>query len=103
MNAIQQQKDYYEKYWTTGHDQFSGDHQGYARNLRSWMRAELRDITDDTPILEVGCGDGSFTRSLGVLSSRVTAVDISASQIERNSRSQPEIKFIQHDVAQPFP
>ena len=103
MNATQQQKDYYEDYWTTGHGQYSGDLQGYATNLRSWMRAELREIADDAPILEVGCGDGSFTRNLAVLSSRVTAVDISASQIERNARAHPEIKFVQHDVAQPFP
>lgn len=103
MNATQQQKDYYEKYWTTGHSQFSGDNQGYASNLRYWMRAELGDIPDDSAVLEVGCGDGSFTRNLAVLSSHVTAIDISASQIERNARAQPEIKFIQHDVAQPFP
>ncbi len=103
MNAVQQQKDYYEKYWTTGHTQFSGDNQGYAPNLRSWMRAELKDIARDATILEVGCGDGSFTRDLAEHSSRVTAVDISASQIERNARAHPEIKFLQHDVAQPFP
>lgn len=103
MNAVQPQKDYYEKYWTTGHTQFSGDNQGYATNLRSWMRAELKDIARDAAILEVGCGDGSFTRNLAEHSSRVTAVDISASQIERNARAHPEIKFLQHDVAQPFP
>ena len=103
MNATQPQKDYYDEYWTTGHGQYSGDLQGYATNLRSWMRAELRDIADDAPVLEVGCGDGSFTRSLAELSSRVTAVDIAASQIERNARAHPEIRFVEHDIAQPFP
>src|SRR5258706_3492399 len=103
MNAIQQQKEYYERYWTTGHDQYSGDKQGYATNLRNWMRAQLRDIARDAAILEVGCGDGSFTRSLAQHSSRVTAVDISASQIERNARAHPEITFVQHDLSQPLP
>jgi ubiquinone/menaquinone biosynthesis C-methylase UbiE len=103
MNAVQQQKDYYETYWTTGHAQYSGANQGYATNLRQWMHAQLRDIPGDATILEVGCGDGSFTKSLAEHSSRVTAVDISASQIERNARAHPEIKFVQHDVAQPFP
>ena len=103
MNAIQQQKDYYEKYWTAGQAQYSGGNQGYAANLRKWMRAQLRDLADDAAILEVGCGDGSFTRNLAEHSSRVTAVDISASQIERNARAHPEIQFLQHDVAQPFP
>jgi len=103
MNATQQQKDYYEKYWTAGHAQYSGDHQGYAANFRNWMRAQLRDIAGDAAILEVGCGDGSFTRSLAEHSSRVTAVDLSASQIERNARAHPEIRFVQHDVAGPLP
>lgn len=103
MNAVQPQKDYYDKYWTTGHHQFSGDNQGYATNLRDWMRAELQNLPAAAPVLEVGCGDGSFTRNLAELSSRVTAVDISAAQIERNSRAHPEVNFLQHDVAQVFP
>jgi len=103
MNAIQQQKDYYDKYWTNGHAQYSGENQGYASNLRKWMRTQLREIARDATILEVGCGDGSFTRNLAEHSSRVTAVDISASQIERNTRAHPEISFVQHDVAQPLP
>jgi SAM-dependent methyltransferase len=103
MKALEQQKDYYEKYWTTGHARFSGDNQGYAENFRKWMRGQLREIARDAAILEVGCGDASFTRSLAEYSSRVTAVDLSASQIKRNARAHPEIKFVQHDVAQPFP
>ena len=103
MNATLPQQDYYENYWTAGHEQFSGDRQGYAPNLRNWMRAELKGLAADAPVLEVGCGDGSFTRNLARHSSRVTAVDISASQIERNAAAQPGIKFVQHDVAQPLP
>lgn len=103
MNAIQQQKDYYEQYWTSGHTQYSGDNQGYAANFRKWMRAELQDLPGSANILEVGCGDGSFTRELAEHSSRVTAVDISASQIERNALAHPKIKFVQHDVALTFP
>jgi SAM-dependent methyltransferase len=103
MNAIQQQRDYYDNYWTAGQGQFSGDNQGYAANVRKWMRAGLRDIAGDAAILEVGCGDGSFTRRLAEHSSRVTAVDISLAQIERNIRAHPEIRFVQHDVAQPLP
>jgi SAM-dependent methyltransferase len=103
MNAVEQQKDYYEKYWAAGRAQYSGDNQGYAANFRTWMRSQLRDLASDAAILEVGCGDGSFTRSLAECSTRVTAVDISASQVERNARAHPEIRFIQHDIAQSFP
>lgn len=103
MNAIPQQEDYYEQYWTSGHTQYSGDNQGYATNLKNWMRTQLKGLPANASILEVGCGDGSFTRHLAQYSSRVTALDISAAQIERNVRAHPEIKFLQHDVARPLP
>jgi SAM-dependent methyltransferase len=103
MSTVQQQKDYYEKYWETGRAQFSGSSQGYAANFRNWMHAQLQDIPRGASILEVGCGDASFTRSLAEYSSDVTAVDISASQIEQNARTHPEIRFVQHDLAQPLP
>lgn len=103
MNAIQQQKDYYDKYWETGRAHFSGDSQGYATNFRNWMHAQLRDLRNSAAVLEVGCGDASFTRSLAEYSPNVTAVDISAAQVEKNARAYPEIRFLQHDVAQPFP
>lgn len=103
MNAIDRQTHYYEKYWTTGHAVYSGDKQGYAGNFRNWMHEQLQGIAGDTPILEVGCGDASFTRCLARYSSQVTAIDISASQIERNAAAHPGIDFIQHDVSQPFP
>ena len=103
MNAIQQQKSYYEKYWTDGRDHYSGNQQGYADNFRHWMRAELEGLSHHSEVLEVGCGDASFTRSLAAFSPRVTAIDISMDQIERNAREHPEINFLQHDVAESFP
>ena len=103
MNAIPQQQNYYDKYWTAGQEQYSGNNQGYAENLRHWMRAQLTGLRPDAPILEVGCGDGSFTRSLATHSSRVTAVDISTEQIARNAVALPQVTFLQHDLAQPMP
>jgi SAM-dependent methyltransferase len=103
MNAIPQQKSYYEKYWTEGHEGYSGDRQGYAGNFRNWMRTELEGLPHSKEVLEVGCGDASFTKSLAECSPRVTAIDISADQIALNARAHPEIAFIQHDVAERFP
>jgi len=103
MNAIPQQKSYYEKYWTEGHEVYSGDRQGYAANFREWMRSELSGLSHKSEILEVGCGDASFTKSLAEYSPRVIAIDISADQVELNARAHPEINFLQHDVSEPFP
>jgi SAM-dependent methyltransferase len=96
-------KSYYEHYWTTGKQVYSGSNQGYAGNFRRWMAEELRDLPADAPILEVGCGDGAFTTELAKYSSSVTALDLSASQIEENRRRFPGIVFGQHDVAEPLP
>jgi ubiquinone/menaquinone biosynthesis C-methylase UbiE len=67
------------------------------------MASELGDLAPDAPIIEVGCGDATFTSDLARFSSSVTAIDISAGQIEQNSGKLPGIKFLQHDVAERFP
>jgi ubiquinone/menaquinone biosynthesis C-methylase UbiE len=100
---IPQIKNYYDEYWTGGRNTFSGSNQGYAANFRGWMASELSGLAPDSPIIEVGCGDGSFTRNLANFSSAVTAIDISEVQIEENAASMPAIRFLQHDVAEPFP
>jgi SAM-dependent methyltransferase len=103
MNDTLQLKNYYERYWDAGSSVYSGTLQGYANNFRRWMQAELKDLSPQDGILEVGCGDASFTQHLARHSARVTALDISASQVERNARQFPRINFLQHDVANPLP
>jgi 2-polyprenyl-6-hydroxyphenyl methylase/3-demethylubiquinone-9 3-methyltransferase len=102
MSPIQQHKEYYEEYWTKGRARYSGDAQGYAANFRNWMHRSLNGLSPRT-ILEVGCGDASFTKCLAEYSPDVTALDISAQQIAINARLYPDIAFIQHDVAGPLP
>jgi SAM-dependent methyltransferase len=102
-DAVPPIKSYYESYWSAGHETFSGSRQGYAANFRRWMAGELRDLPPDAPVIEVGCGDGSFTLDLARHSSRVTGIDLSAGQIAENIRRFPGIRFQQHDVAEPFP
>jgi SAM-dependent methyltransferase len=98
-----QNQNYYETYWTTGKKTFSGSNQGYASNFRRWMAAELKGLPANAPILEVGCGDGSFTKELVKYSPDVTAIDISGTQIAENTIRFPGITFRQHDVSEPFP
>jgi len=103
MSTVQSQKSYYEKYWAEGRAGFSGDRQGYATNFRNWMRSELRRLPRDATILEVGCGDGAFTKDLAEYSSDITALDISAHQIQLNARAYPDLRFLQHDVSERLP
>lgn len=102
-DTIPQIKNHYETYWSTGRQLFSGSNQGYAANFRRWMAAELGGLPGDSPVIEVGCGDASFTTELAKYSRFVTAIDISAGQIAENARRFPGITFRQHDVAGRFP
>src|SRR5690349_10741182 len=101
--TVTQNKKYYDSYWTNGRKTFSGSNQGYAPNLRRWMTKELADLPAEAPVLEVGCGDGSFTADLARQFMSVTAIDISASQIAENTARLPGIAFRQHDVSERFP
>jgi len=101
--AVPQIKHYYESYWSAGKRTFSGSNQGYAPNFRRWLAAELRDLPPNAAVLEVGCGDASFTTELAKHSTAVTAIDISAGQIAENAARFPGITFRQHDVAECFP
>jgi SAM-dependent methyltransferase len=103
VSATAQQKDYYQQYWAKGRPCYSGDRQGYAANFRDWMHGELNGLPRDSAILEVGCGDASFTKGLAEYASAVTAIDIAAGQIAENARRFPEITFLQHDVSERFP
>ncbi len=101
--TVEQNKKYYDNYWAAGRKTFSGSNQGYAPNLRRWMADELRDLPRTTPVIEVGCGDASFTTDLAGRFDGVTAIDISAGQIADNAVRFPHVTFRQHDVSQRFP
>jgi ubiquinone/menaquinone biosynthesis C-methylase UbiE len=96
-------KDYYETYWADGRQVYSGANQGYAPNFRRWMAAELRDLPPTAPVLEVGCGDAAFTVDLAKHFTEITAIDLSAGQIAKNTSRFPAIRFLQHDLAAKLP
>lgn len=101
-DAVPQIKSYYETYWS-GKQVNSGAVQGYAANVRAWMASNLGGLPEGAPLLEVGCGDAAFTIELAKFSTEVSAIDISAGQIEENVRRFPGITFRQHDVATRLP
>lgn len=103
MNTASQNQNYYEAYWANGKKTFSGANQGYAANFRRWMHDQLHDLPPRSAVLEVGCGDASFTQELVKYSPDVTAIDISAAQIAENSHQFTGITFRQCDVAERLP
>jgi SAM-dependent methyltransferase len=74
-----------------------------VKNFRRWIYAELKDVPGDSQILDVGCGDASFTRHLARYSSEVTGLHRVAAQAAQNQRLYPEITFLPHDMSDPVP
>ena len=94
---------FYDKYWIEAGKSHSSDRTGYAANFRLWMAKHLKKMVETDEILEVGCGDASFTKDLAQFSKRVSALDISPQQIAINIEKYPQIHFITHDLAEPLP
>ncbi|MEJ0099911.1 MAG: class I SAM-dependent methyltransferase [Pseudomonadota bacterium] len=53
-------------------------------------------------VLDLGCGNGSFSARLASHGFEVTGVDFSASGIERARSNFPSLRFAQHDLQQPL-
>jgi SAM-dependent methyltransferase len=97
------QQAFYDQYWKEGVGTYSGDRQGYAPFFRRFMRAHFSGLSAGSPLLEIGCGDASFTKDLLVYSNHVTGLDISPAQVEANRKKLPSINFLSHDLALPLP
>lgn len=81
-----------------------GENEAYVvKNFRRWIYAELKDLPRDSSILDVACGNASFTRLLSRFSDDVTALHSSAALTAHHARSYPEITFLHHDMCDPIP
>ena len=67
-------------------------------NLRETIAERLRDETNASQVVELGCGVGTLTRSLVARGFEVTAVDTSAEMIEVASRENNATFLVQNAV-----
>lgn len=64
----------------------------------------LRHLDPALPVLDIGCGHGSFTRALAGIFPEAVGVDISAHAVERataESRGVPNVRFEVRDMTAP--
>lgn len=54
----------------------------------------LAGYTPCETLLDIGCGEGHFTRYLGGMARRVVGIDVSASALTRAVRHSPDIDFV---------
>lgn len=65
-----------------------------TERLREYMAHE---------VLDLGCGNGSFSALMASAGFKVTGLDYSSSGIEIARAQHPEASFAQHDITQPLP
>lgn len=88
--------DYYERYWKRDFEK-----NGVAGSPPEWNERDIRRIiTTIEPfchgnVLDIGCGEGTFTYHLTKLSKvkKVTGIDISKTAISQAKEKYPEIEF----------
>jgi SAM-dependent methyltransferase len=97
----------WEKYWTgiraTGHD---GDvlwDSGSPAERKQYTDIVLAHFDSDLPVVDVGCGNGTYSRWLGSLFPKVLGVDVSASAVARatwESRDSQNLGFAVLDATE---
>jgi SAM-dependent methyltransferase len=98
----------WDQYWgkvrTTGaHGDVLWD-SGDDHELRGYLEHLKRQMNPDLPIVDVGCGNGTFSRRLSAHFPHVLGVDVSANAIAKaraESEGQERISFITADMTAP--
>lgn len=67
------------------------------------MHEGLRDISHDSAILAIGCGEAFLAPQLAEYAAAVTVLDSSGVEMGQLARRFPEISFLQHHPATPLP
>jgi SAM-dependent methyltransferase len=103
VNTKQKLENYCESYQARREADVDEEEVHVVKNFRRWIYAELKDLSRGSSILDVACGDASFTRLLSRFSADVTALHSSAGLMAQHARAHPEITFLQHDLCDPIP
>ena len=82
--------------WDT--DEHTQVHHFIAKPITDQLRAHSA-----SDVLDLGCGNGSFSALMASSGFNVTGVDHSSSGIEIASKKHPNASFAQHDITQPLP
>ncbi len=85
-------------------DEYCWDIDGHAESHDYLLQPVLSLLREcgAKQVLDLGCGNGSFSARLASHGFEVTGVDFSASGIERARSNFPALHFQQHDLQQPL-
>ncbi|HEY8699958.1 MAG TPA: class I SAM-dependent methyltransferase [Arthrobacter sp.] len=77
---------------------------GTDHELLGYREALQRHLDPSLPVVDIGCGDGSFTRGLAALFPRVLGVDVSAHAVARarsESAGLENVSYLVRDMTAP--
>jgi 2-polyprenyl-3-methyl-5-hydroxy-6-metoxy-1,4-benzoquinol methylase len=77
---------------------------GTGDELESYRHILARNFDPNLPVVDIGCGHGSFSRALAGFSPRVVGVDVSAHAVERarlESAAVTNLSYVARDMTQP--
>ncbi|MFY9552487.1 MAG: class I SAM-dependent methyltransferase [Thermoanaerobaculia bacterium] len=86
--------DRFERLYARRPDPWGGAVLERARRKYEWLGGVLRAHAPYESILDVGCGEGLFSRQLRALSPRVVGVDVSLTAVRRARQLVPDATFV---------
>lgn len=85
-------------------DEFVWDTSGHTE-VHRYVRSPILELLNQhlaNTVLDLGCGNGSFSRILSEAGFKVTGMDHSLSGIEIAKQNALDLNFLQHDILEPM-
>lgn len=86
-----------ERLFRWSEDPWNFERSPYEQERFRSLLKTVRELPHDT-ILEVGCGEGTFTHHLTSLKSQIVAIDVSATAISRARQRCPNVTLLQRSL-----
>jgi SAM-dependent methyltransferase len=94
--------EFYEHYWQRSSGSPHGT-ESLGRERKTLLRAALGDVPQEAPVLDAGCGRGTFPAFLRGLGFRVIGLDLSPAAVTFARQQYPEVPFAVASIEETLP
>lgn len=95
----------YDRRWGADDINYGGQYAGYTPHFLAFMKKHASTLSsgEGKRALEIGCGDGFFSKELFDMGFGIAGVDLSPVGVEKSKERCPEGEFRVHDLNNPLP